>query len=105
MTVFSIFKRYFDKIFDNMMKKFTIVAAILLFASPAQAIFGLGKKKDITDKSGESSVFQPNFVAGKQSEDDALYETEDTKKVKNLIMKLAKNSVEDEADKFKEALV
>lgn len=86
----------------------TITIAAVLLVSPTEAIFGIGNKNKINSK-----VVKPdykndmnNFVGGKGSNvDDMYFGNDEAGKLKKRITQLAQKSVDEEADKFKEALI
>ena len=90
-----------------MFKTFT-VAAVLLISTTEAGLFGRNNKKV------NNNVVKPgtknggnNFVGGKGQPniDDLYYGADEASKLKKRIHQLAAKSVDDEADKFKEALV
>ena len=88
-----------------MFKTFTIAAVLLV--TPTEA-WGKGKNNKINSKvvKPDTNNGMNNFVGGKgQNVDDLYFGNDDTSKLKRRITQLAQKSVDEEADKFKEALV
>ena len=86
----------------------TITIAAVLLVTPTEAFFGRGKNNKINSKvvKPDSNNGMNNFVGGKgQPVDDLYFGNDDAGKLKKRITQLAQKSVDEEADKFKEALV
>ena len=86
----------------------TITVAAVLLVSPTEAIFGIGNRNKINSKvvKPDTNNGMNNFVGGKgQNIDDLYFGNDETGKLKKRITQLAQKSVDDEADKFKEALI
>ena len=91
------------------MYKALTIAAILL-VTPTEALFGLGRNNNKINsnavKPNTINNGMDNFVGGKgQNVDDMYFGNDENGKLKKRIVQLAQKSVDEEADKFKEALV